>query len=416
MSRNKGTIKLREFAGINNTAQEEELKSGEFREADDVYVTNKGKIRTRDGFTQLQSGNFHSLYENYVCKDMTLYRVEGDLSLTAITTLSSADTVSYTEVNGTLYFTNGIDRGRIKNGLYTDGFSVSALNHQPDASVVAGGLPDGKYQLVVTGVVGGMESSCGQPKYVELTSQGGISVTNFPDLSMYDAIRIYLTYPNGEVLYLVRELANSAVSYLIGSNPEYGRELQTQFKQQMMPGSILREGHGRLWVTLGNFVGYSEPLNYGLTDITVNYFGFPSEPTIMEPVLGGVWVVADHAYFLSGTNPKQMQQVDRGAMTAVRGTAVRISSVDFMSQEVPGDVIIWTSDRGIVAGLPNGELLYLTEGKVDFDIGAEGAAGFVQGKGADSYVSVLKEPDDTKNNFAMSDRVVAEVRRNGVVI
>ena len=102
--------------------------------------------------------------------------------------------------------------------------------------------------------------------------------------------------------------------------------------------------------------------------------------------------------------------------TGVKGTGMVIDSQDFGKGEPLGDVAVWMSNRGVVAGMSDGTVQLLTERSVDFPTAEEGATALIKRDGLVQILSTLKEPTNDRESFSMGDRVTAEVRRNGVVI
>ena len=166
----------------------------------------------------------------------------------------------------------------------------------------------------------------------------------------------------------------------------------------------------------GPVIWYTDPLAYGLVRKSKNFFMYPSDVTIMEVVDDGFFVVADRTYFLKGKAASDMTQDRALKATGVRGTGMVFDMQDFGDGESAGDVAVWMSNRGVVAGLPDGSVQLLTERKVTFPVADQGAMALIKRDGLAQLVSTLKEPNDDRDSFSMGDRVTAEVRRNGVVI
>lgn len=104
-----------------------------------------------------------------------------------------------------------------------------------------------------------------------------------------------------------------------------------------MPGGrIVRMHNGRLLTAKGAVLRKSQPYAYGLHDPVADYTPFPADITVLEPVTGGVYVVADKTYFIASDFESEREIQPFGAAF---GSAVR---------RPDGLGVHWFSDRGLV--------------------------------------------------------------------
>lgn len=422
MAKNDPTTKIKKFLGLNTMARDEELKPGELRKAENLDVTDSFRLRRRPGYTQVQSGRYHSLWGCavgvYVISGDTLYEVDDAGATTAVRTGLTQDAqMTYAMVNNEVYYSNGKELGKIVQGVHYD-WGVE----QPDGSFnLAGGsgaLRPGFYQVRLTYVnSSGEESAASESLGVTLGSPGGVAITNIPQpvSSEVTYIRIYATQADDSVFYFVGEIAvgGSAINYTMGP---LGNELKTEFYSPPAPCSIIRYYRGQLYMVDGPYVWYTDPMAYGLVRRAKNFFMFPSDVTIMEVVDDGIFAVADKTYSLVGDSASEMRQTEPLNATGVRGTGMVFDAQDFGDGEATGKVAVWMSSRGVAAGTPGGAVQLLTERKVAFPIADQGAMALIKRDGLVQLLSTLEEPNNDRENFSMGDRVTAEVRRNGVVI
>ena len=98
-----------------------------------VTIDQTGWIGRREGYTSIFSGNCHSLYSNgSLCvfvSDSILYQLLPNYASTVIkAALVSNEKMAYTDINGSFYYTNGIDYGIINDaGIHEDWIAQSYI-------------------------------------------------------------------------------------------------------------------------------------------------------------------------------------------------------------------------------------------------------------------------------------------------
>ncbi len=89
-----------------------------------VAINESKRVNRRTGYAKVQDGNFHSLFcdggDCLVARGTDLFLVGTDMSVTGIRSGLSGDRISYTQVGNEIYYSNGMDNGRIKGGLSYD--------------------------------------------------------------------------------------------------------------------------------------------------------------------------------------------------------------------------------------------------------------------------------------------------------
>ena len=90
--------------------------------AADVDVTDTGRISRRKGYTKQVSTAAHSLFcEGGDClfvSGASLCALNPDYTHVVVTSVTADLRVSYTQVNGQIYFCNGKEKGIVRNGQY----------------------------------------------------------------------------------------------------------------------------------------------------------------------------------------------------------------------------------------------------------------------------------------------------------
>ena len=416
------------FLGINNVDSADMLADGEegseLRAAKNVDIDNKHGISRRSGFTKKYSGtNCHSLFSN---KSVTLFVEDGvlkelnsDYTATTIQTgMARFGRVAYQDINGAIYFTDGN-----VTGVYNDGtllpMGIPIPPQKPVLVSSTGILPAGRYGVLFTCADDtGLESGATNATYVDVDDSGAITVTGipatYPDASQ---LNIYVTRPDGAEFYKYSGVAFGTASVSITSLPQ-GAICRTRFKHQMPAGHMMAYHQQRLYVAVDNTVYYSEPYNYGLTDLTKNFIMLPGRVTLMATEPQGMFLSAkgDKTYHVSGQDPDQFSMVVKADYAAIENTAARIDQEVLGEGGAGGESWIWASERGLCAGIIGGSMRNLTKNKYANMTGSIGSAIYRQKDGISQYIGFIHSDDKEANNIYTSDIATAEIRRNGVII
>lgn len=335
--------------GVDNVHASYELPADSLRSGVNVDILDSGKIRRRLGRTSaVVAVDAHSLWSHrlltnsYYVSGTTLYSLDKSMvSTTVVSGLMFGRGVAYLYLNGEVFWSNGINSGRIRNGLNTPwGIETPAGNATLTAT--AGGLPPGAYQVVTTFKnAAGEESGSQNTQKITLVTTGGISMTNLPSTTNPEMVYqcIYVTATNDDKLHKVAQLPIAQTSYTIASAGVPTVHLKTFGLSPMPGGTILAYLNGTIFAANGKYIFYSEPLRYGLCYMSRNFFQFSSDVTIMLSVTEGLHVCADKTYFISAPETAEVSQVMTLPYGAFKGTGTYL----------PGDTgVAWFSERGQV--------------------------------------------------------------------
>lgn len=417
-------------AGVNNVAPDNDLPKDDegqqtaLREAVNVDLVGPNKKpRRRAGYTQRIAGRFHSpaTLPGYLIAvaDGNLNAYTTGLALHA--TLRAGvgpHYLSYADVHGNLYWSNGVVFRRIRGDDLADtpGWiespGVPAVDPNPD-----GGMAAGTYRVAATWIdAEGRESGAAGLAEVNVAEGQGIRVHSFPAAPEGAAkIRLYVTPPNGEELYAAADLLPSVTNTLLGGSAgQDGRALDTLWRQPLPPCEILRFWNGRLLGADGNLLVWSDALRFGLTT-NDNYLRIGARITLLEPVGegsegAGCWV-ADHArtYWMAGGAPEAWRRVIKYDQAAVPGTSIVVKGTD-LGMETTEPVAFWLASNGVFcAGLPGGTLVPLTEGRLALPGGDVGASLFREHNGLRQLITSYLSGG--ANALAIADRASASVTR-----
>lgn len=286
--------------------------------------------------------------------------------------------VTYATDDFDAYWSNGIEQGRIGEDLAMLPFWVPTPDPVTLASSVAGGLAKGKYEVSVTAIdASGRESAASSPVAVSLQSGQGIAVALPAPPEAATAWRVYVSTPDGDVLYRCAEIRINYTAYTIGAHTP-GAMLETDWLHVLPAVDVLRYGHGRLLGIAGGNLLWSEAYRLGLMQDS-NFSGLGQEGTLLEPVgeggdtAGAGWWVADHkrTYWMAGADPESWSQVGKYPHAAVPGCSCVVPGSLF-GLETTSDVAFWLARNGVFClGLPGGTLMPLKERSLGLPVDAE---------------------------------------------
>ncbi|MDO9566680.1 MAG: hypothetical protein Q7J15_08070 [Candidatus Desulfaltia sp.] len=155
-------------------------------------------------------------------------------------------------------------------------------------------------------------------------------------------------------------------------------------------GHILSIRNGRMFIAQNNILWYSEPNTYYAYRLGANFFGFSSRLRMIQAVSstqegkGGLWISDSESIYWFGGNimptaremPLQVKVAD---YPAIENTAVKLPG-SRVGEGLQGEVVVFTTPKGIIIGDSNGNLLNITERKVDLPNGLTGAGLYKDGK------------------------------------
>lgn len=415
-------------AGLNNRARETEGPLDDngtpnaLRDAVNVSLSLSGRPQRRSGRTKRVTGVAHSLFPfagrllAVVGGELRAYLPGNDGALTQDAVLATPGSrfCTYASDDFSAWWSNGVTGGRIAEDLSVHPFWVDT----PDPvtlSITTGSLASGRYEVSLTAIDSdGRESGASGAVGVQVQVGQGIAVA-IPAAPV-DAVRwrLYVTPPDGDVLYQQAELSIGTTSATIG-NLTPTAALETQWLHPLLPCQCLRYGHSRLFGLAGNVLIWSEEYRLGLMHPD-NHIVLGAEATLLEPVGdgtegAGVWV-ADHkrTYFMAGADPANWQQQARYPHAAVPGTSMTLPGTYF-GLETTSDVAYWMARNGTPCiGLPGGQLLPLREDALALPVDAErGATGLMLLDGIRQLLTTTLAA--SANRAAASDSIDATVTR-----
>lgn len=377
--------------GIDNIRRDAELSVDAVRNAVNVDWDRDGHPSRRDGTILRSSGDAHSVFSDgeillaVVAGVLTKFVVDvttGVVTSFVIRAGFTSRPLAYTEVNGDIYYTDGVVTGKVVGGVSAP-WGVPVPVSQPIVvSAASGGFAAGIYQVAVTHVSAfGEESGALSGVQVTIAAGQAISVSAIPQPAVGHTIRIYLTETNGGIFYLYNTYLVGTTGVTLTQSLTLGARLQTQFMTPPPPGQALEWYNGRIYIAQGSILWYTEAMRYGATHL-LGFLPFPTEISIVARATTGLYVVADQHYFLDGADPAKMNSIVKLPFGAVYGTAVRLPHSRSPAADARASKLaatkeagtVWMSVRGLVIADMRGDLRVISEDTIAVSENIRGAS------------------------------------------
>lgn len=421
MAKNDPTIRFTEFSGVNNMDEPESLSPDELRAAVNVDITRRNKLRRRSGSTKKYSASdvVHSLYSNglarYFVEGTTLKLLNEDYTTSALRTgMQRAMPVCYQDVGGEVYYSNGIVTGVIRNGTHQPwGIEPPGV---PSLAAAVGGLYLGTYQVALTyATAEGRESGAVLAGTVELTAVGGIQIDGISTSSNPDVayVNIYVSPPNGDILYFAAQVANgTSTANIVGGT--HSVPLRTQHIKPPPAGHIIAYYKGRMLIAVGNILYFSEPYALDWFYLSRNFIPLPQKITLIAVVEDGFYVSSDKTYWHGGNDIKESVLITKSNTRAVQGTRA-LGDGQYVGQEgIAGEVQFWLNNNGnVCVGANSGQFQVIKKDKAQYPEATIGTGVFRRQNGLNQYLGLLLSNNNSSSAY-LGDVATAEVIKNGV--
>lgn len=411
-------------AGKNTVAPETRVPKKSLREALNVDLDNDGIPRRRAGYTEVYSGSdIHSLWGDgsltMFVEGTELKRLFSDNSVSVLRTgLDVGRYVSYVEVNGDIYYSNNAQTGKLSAAGLSTPWGVEDPSGQPlVAPMTTGAMGAGMYQVAVTFVsTTGEVSGSTLATIVTLQDNQGVQLSSIPQPTnpSVSHVRVFISEPNGDLLYQQVDIPIGVTSYMI-SRTLKSEPLDTQFLSVTPAGHIVRHYNGRNLIAADNVLVYTEALRYGLYRPVENYIQFPARITVIQPVSAGVFVVADKTYYLSGQDIKEAQLLVVDPNSGVEGTGMAVDAELFDIDGVAGSLAYWFGASGAMIGLPDGSVQPIMQDMVAVSGYNRGTTLFREVDGIRQMVTAVRGKGQG-SSFGAGDSATAEVIRHGISV
>lgn len=368
------TVRIGSFGpGIDNRLERTQLESTNAQRqrlqalsaGDNIDINDAGGMRRRKGFVPRTSeGAAHSLWgdggpDGYCVLDGDLVRLTEAGDGVAVSLLREgvgAAPMSFDRMpDGRVLFGSSAGLGIVQAGQ-AQRLCPPALAVEPGIALGAGGLRAGRYLVAFTRIEGGIEGPVGDITQVSVPDGGALVVSGLPGTP----VRVYVSAPNGADPLL--QVATSATSTTVAGIALDGIRCMTLRLAELPGGDIVRHHNARVLVAMGPYLLHSEPYALGLYSPGESYIPFPAPITVVRPVKGGVYVVADRTYWLSADlKADLLPLLPYGALPGSDGRRPDQKGA------------YWLSDRGLVMADEAGNVKNVQEARLSLAGGTRGA-------------------------------------------
>lgn len=411
--------------GIDMLSDETSLPKGAVRMATNIDFDRAGNFNRRAGYTKVVNDvDFHSI-RTMNQRGIVLVAKAGVLNtfdpttyaLTPVFDLHTTEPVDYTEHNGNVYFTNRSTIGWLPADATTWRSLGVVVPPGPICTpITTGALSPAKYTVAVSYVDDrGEESGLSPLTTVEvLAGFSGISLSGLQVVSGY-RYRVYVTPPNGDVLYLNKEFTASYTTTKIDDQTQL-RQADTFGLDTMMPGDFIRAHNGRLITGKDNVLYFSAPLRYGLRNPAHDHIMVSGMITFIEPVLGGVYVGAGTTvWFLEGGDPEKFVAKRVSTCKAIPRSSILIPGEHLPPKLVsPYPVALWLSTSGYTVGMADGSVVELHPDRIRVPPQQSGRSIFMIRDGIKQVVTVVNSAVSAGYGYAVDSPISPRITVGGV--
>lgn len=414
--------------GALNVPREDSVPRAGARKIVNADVFDDGKIARRRGRTKvINATEPRSLMQlgrrMYFAVGTELYAVAADLEPAVVYSGLHPDAaLAHCRIEPYLYVSDGRVALKVDGDGNVAPWAIAAPG-TPSASVlVTGGLEPGRYLIKTTQAdATGQESGASEQVLVTVEDGQGIQLALPARIGAAVRTMVYMSKPNGRDLLLAAAVpAVDTPATISITRQRLGRPLVTDDLDPMPAGQHAAYYNGRLYVMEGSILYWSEPNHYALTNIQFNHLPFAEVGTMVAAASegsNGVFVGQENrTYFLRGASPDQAQFVEAYQAGVISHTLAYVPGSRLPLDNPPTAMVpMWVATNGVICvGLPNGEVLPLTEQRFVTAKAAKGAAMYRAQRGINQFLAVLENAE--ANNFAITDSVSAVVTRNGITI
>jgi hypothetical protein len=160
-----------------------------------------------------------------------------------------------------------------------------------------------------------------------------------------------------------------------------------EFKSPLPAGCFIEYFMGCLFVAVGNILYISDPL-CDYFDIRTGYRIFTNDIVMLRAVDNGLYVADDKVWFIKGKGNDDFSREEVESEMVIPFTDVRTSG-ESMGYGVAGDVVVWTSQKGICVGDSSGVVKNITEDRYIMAEHGRGAAFIREISNVRHYINLL---------------------------
>jgi hypothetical protein len=240
------------FRGLNNVMDPLSMGLEWLVQADNIDITDAGKPVARSGYSRALAGAFTGAYATidhsrmYVVDNGVLKAMAGNSTAVTLATLESDALMHWTEINGQVFYNNGVDSGIIgpDNTVLPWSWTVPGA---PTLEAVTGTLDAGLYRVACTFTLAdGRMTGASEPVEIVLADGEALQISGIHQADNCTT-NVFIAPANSSVFGLAAVNAPEALTWNASAN-DLGRELQTAGLSPLPPGcDVIQEWKGRLY-------------------------------------------------------------------------------------------------------------------------------------------------------------------------
>lgn len=288
------------FLGLNNVADPLNKGADWLTTANNIVITDAGKIKRRDGFAAGTGTPCTGMYGTqdhkraYYVEAGTLKNMDG---LTLATGLAQTR-VYWAEVNQQVYYSNGVDTGVINsdNSLLPLSWPMPTA---PTLSASTGTLDPGQYQVMTTFLMDdGRETGASPVSTIDLVEGQALQISDIAQ-APGSVARVYIAPANSTVFGLAYEGYSSARLWDFPPD-SLGFELLTDDFAPIPAGAtVIQFWRGQLYAAqhIGDMTAlwFSQALGFHLFNLAVDFIAVPGRVLMLAPHDQGLVIGTDEA-------------------------------------------------------------------------------------------------------------------------
>ena len=369
------------FRGLNNTSDPLTLGLGWLVTAENIDITDRGRIQVRPGYGAPIAATNPQAYGTI--DHQRAYYTDGDAlktidCVTLATGLATAP-MYWAEVNRQVFYNNGVDAGIIDpDNTVRD--LIWPVPPAPSLAAVTGNLDTGLYRVVCTYVLpDGRETGASDPAEIEINVGQAMQISGIPQVAGLRT-RTYICPANAATFQ--RAYAGDQSAVVWDTSPDYlGSDLTTDGFDPMPEGAtVIQHFNGRLHAAMhdqqanATFIFPSEPLAYHLFDLE-RAIAVDGRVLMMAPT---------DAAMVIGTDT-MLYALDKAGVLTVLATYGVVPGTPWAVNETDRTVWFW-SQRGACRAMP---FANVTDGHLSVAPGVHAGAAVMQRAGQTRFVVAL---------------------------
>lgn len=384
---------ISKFLGLNTADDPARLGKGWLQQADNVIITDTGAVERRDGYSLALSATPRGAYtmadfsRMYLVNDTSLVQVMPDMTTRVLATGYARRPMYFVEVNNEVFFTNGVNSGRIM----ADGRVLPwgwTIPQEPTLEAASGTMPAGMYRVICSFLLAdGRETGTSREARITLDDNQALRITNIPQMAGARTA-VYIAAANSTVFRRAFDTTLPAATWNGGAN-SLSVEAATQFAMPLPRDAILPAAfEGRVYVASFDAarnvstLWASEPLAWHLFKPQKSFLQVVGRAGVLTSTDEGLVIGTDET-IMRWTGEKMEQLADYGV----------VPGYNVATDSETGDTYTWTQ-RGVCRLSP---FQNLTEGHLRVPPGVQAGGCVIRSRGQSHFVVALQSGGEAFN-------------------